>query len=103
MSLSKLKALHKMQAVRKFTNREAARDSFFRAFENYLADKAPLLLLMYYGVGGIGKTSLLKHLKSEIEATVRCFSWYLSRTTIGYRRSETPAWSSAISRTSGEP
>ena len=67
MPLSKLKALHKMQAVRKFTDREAARDSFFRAFDNYMAGNTPLLVLMYYGVGGIGKTTLLKHIKGEVE------------------------------------
>ena len=71
MALSKLKALHNMQAVRKFTDREAARDSFFRAFNNYLTGQTPLWVLMYYGVGGIGKTTLLKHIKSEIEPAAK--------------------------------
>ncbi len=66
MALSKLKALHNMQAVRKFTDREAARDAFFRAFDNYMTGQRPLLVLMYYGVGGIGKTSLLRHIKGEV-------------------------------------
>ena len=71
MALSKLKALYKMQAVRKFTDRETARDSFFRAFDNYMAGSTPLRVLMYYGVGGIGKTTLLKHIKSEVETKTK--------------------------------
>lgn len=78
MALSKLKVLHKMQAVCKFTDREAARDSFFQAFENYMAGNTPLLVLMYYGVGGIGKTTLLKHIKGEIERKTKETRWPLT-------------------------
>lgn len=71
MVLSKLKTLHNMQAVRKFTDRKVARDSFSRALDNYLTGQTPLWVLMYYGVGGIGKTTLLKHIKSEIEPAAK--------------------------------
>lgn len=67
MALSKLKAMREMQAVRKFTDREAARDAFFKAFYAYQRGKIGLRVLMYYGVGGIGKTTLLKKLKKEID------------------------------------
>jgi tetratricopeptide (TPR) repeat protein len=55
-----------MQAVRKFTDREAARDAFFNAFHAYQNGEIDLRVLMYYGVGGIGKTTLLKKLKKEM-------------------------------------
>ncbi len=71
MALSKLKAMRDMQAVRKFTDREAARDAFFRLFQKYQTGQIGLHVLMYYGVGGIGKTTLLKKLKREIDSIVR--------------------------------
>ena len=67
MALSKLKALHTMQAIRKFTDREHAVDAFYRAFNDYLEGNIHLKVLMYYGVGGIGKTTLLNHLMKKIK------------------------------------
>jgi hypothetical protein len=71
MALSKLKALHNIQAVRKFTDREAARDAIYRSLNNYLDGNKTLQVIMYYGVGGIGKTSLLKQIKSEIKPVAK--------------------------------
>lgn len=67
MALSKIKALRTMQAVRKFTDREHVIDAFFRVFNDYLSGNIHLKVLMYYGVGGIGKTTLLRHLMRKIK------------------------------------
>lgn len=65
MALSKLKASAKTQAVRKFTDREAPIEAFGHALRRYLSNDRRLQVLTYYGVGGIGKTSLLRHLQGE--------------------------------------
>lgn len=62
MALSNMKAMHKTQATRIFTDREKSRDSFYRSLNNYLSNISKLHVLMYYGIGGIGKTSLLEQL-----------------------------------------
>ncbi len=71
MALSKLKALHTTQATRKFTDRVHAVDAFCRAFNDYLEENIHLKVLMYYGVGGIGKTTLLSHLMKKINPTIK--------------------------------
>lgn len=63
MALSRLKALVATQAVRKFTDRESAKDAFARNLREHLAGRSSLRVLGYYGVGGIGKTSLLCELR----------------------------------------
>lgn len=65
--LSKIKALQKITATKTFTNREKAQDSFHKAMRSYLANKKNFITLMFYGVGGIGKSTLLRHLQSEID------------------------------------
>jgi len=67
MALSKIKALHTAQAVRKFTDREHAREAFFHAFNDYLSGSIRLKILMHCGIGGIGKATLLRHLNNEIK------------------------------------
>ncbi|NQS88591.1 tetratricopeptide repeat protein [Patescibacteria group bacterium] len=67
MALSKLKASAQIQAVRKFTNRDQAKNAYREVLTDYLERHFNLKVLSFYGVGGIGKTKLLKHLKSQTE------------------------------------
>jgi tetratricopeptide (TPR) repeat protein len=62
MALSRLKALAASPAVRKFTDRDSARGAFDKALSAYLSGADAFRVLAYYGVGGIGKTSLLTEL-----------------------------------------
>ncbi|WP_298754874.1 hypothetical protein [uncultured Psychroserpens sp.] len=61
MRLGKFKWI-KESAERKFTNRDASRTIFIEALEEYILDGDKLEIIVYYGVGGIGKTRLLKEL-----------------------------------------
>lgn len=68
MALSKYKLLAKSQAVRKFTDREHARDAFASNLQRYLCGDQPFKVLTFYGAGGIGKSSLLRELKRSVSA-----------------------------------
>lgn len=50
-------------AQRQFTDREEPQESFKKALENI--NEKEYSILTYYGVGGVGKSSLQKHLKSH--------------------------------------
>ncbi len=63
MALSRLKALVATQAVKKFTDRDNAKEAFNRNLGDYLSGHIRFKVLTYYGVGGIGKTSLLRELQ----------------------------------------
>jgi tetratricopeptide (TPR) repeat protein len=63
MTLSRLKAHAQAQAVRRFTNRENAKTAFSEALQACAQDPARLSVLVFYGFGGIGKSSLLRHLR----------------------------------------
>lgn len=60
--LSRGKARMTSVAVKIFTDREEPQASFQRALAMLEDGTSPFHVLMYYGVGGIGKTSLLRHL-----------------------------------------
>lgn len=64
--LSKIKALGQVRATKIFTDREQSQDSFSNALSSYLVGQKKLMVLMYYGVGGIGKSTLLKHLQKSV-------------------------------------
>ena len=58
------------QANRIFTDREEPRASFWKNYTRYkeqMQDDGEIRVLTYYGIGGIGKTSLLKKLISEMQ------------------------------------
>ena len=63
--LSKIKALGQIKATKIFTDREQARDSFSNALNSYATNQKKLVILMYYGVGGIGKSTLLNRLRQS--------------------------------------
>lgn len=63
--LSKFSNRNKFQAIRKFTNREEPRATFKKAFENLNNNEKIPHVLVYYGVGGIGKTKLLNELRKK--------------------------------------
>jgi hypothetical protein len=67
MALSRLKATAHLSAVRTFTDRENARDAFSSALANLESGRKNLKVLTYYGVGGIGKSRLLRHLCRMLE------------------------------------
>jgi tetratricopeptide (TPR) repeat protein len=69
-SLSKFRAKSQFRAIRKFTNREKPQQTYLRAFSHFCDNTNPMQVIMYYGIGGIGKTSLLNHLKQETEALI---------------------------------
>lgn len=65
MSLSKYKK-SKFKANRVFTDRDEPRRIFWHHFDQ-LVNGDYFKVLVYYGMGGIGKTSLQNHLMSEVE------------------------------------
>lgn len=66
MPLSKFRKDKKFHAVKKFTNREKPTKIFWIAFNDFYNNKKLLKVLVFYGIGGIGKTTLLKHLKNKL-------------------------------------
>jgi hypothetical protein len=62
MALSKLKAKATIAAVKKFTNRESALSTFTRSINEYQTYDHALKVISFYGIGGVGKTHLLKKL-----------------------------------------
>ncbi|MCL4322405.1 MAG: hypothetical protein M0016_00910 [Deltaproteobacteria bacterium] len=62
--LSKIKTLSNIKATKEFTDRDESKKIFLKAFDDYKNKKKKLNILVYYGIGGIGKTSLLKELKN---------------------------------------
>jgi tetratricopeptide (TPR) repeat protein/Cdc6-like AAA superfamily ATPase len=66
MALSKGKVKLAVKAVKKFTDREEPKASFSKALDGLYDGTRPFSVLMYYGIGGIGKTSLLRHLYQNL-------------------------------------
>ena len=57
------------QANKIFTDREQPRISFWNSYNEYktnMQTNGEIKVLAYYGIGGIGKTSLLRKLMSEM-------------------------------------
>ena len=84
VALSRLKALVASQAVKKFTDRENARDAFDNNLQAYLAGEITFKILTYYGIGGIGKTSLLKELKKTAKDRSEVEQWDLSLVNLDF-------------------
>ena len=62
MPLSQLRILAQSQAVKIFTDREHYKESFDHWFGRHVGGIDPWKVLVYYGVGGIGKSRLLQEL-----------------------------------------
>ena len=63
---------NKIKAIKEFTDREKPRKVFWNQYEklkNALDNKTdiPIQVIYYYGIGGIGKTSLLQKIRDEIK------------------------------------
>ena len=59
-----------IKATRVFTDREEPRAAFWKNYDRCIkemADGGNIHVLTYYGIGGIGKSSLLKKLMSEMD------------------------------------
>ena len=59
-----------VRATRKFTDREQPRKVFFDkydALKQQLPDVDDIYVITYYGVGGIGKSTLLRKLQEELK------------------------------------
>jgi len=56
----------KPKAAEIFTDREAPRAAFWKVY--HTMERGCIEIINYYGVGGIGKTSLLKQIRSELYA-----------------------------------
>ncbi len=55
------------KAIRIFTDRDEPRKVFKAAYKNFRDNGSKINVLSYYGVGGIGKTSLIRKIVSELE------------------------------------
>jgi len=68
MALSRLKATIQTQAVRIFSDREGATRAFRRTLNTCTNEPSTLRILNFYGVGGIGKSHLLLHLRTILNS-----------------------------------
>jgi len=62
------------KATRMFTDREEPRKAFwdkYNAYKSQMDGECEISVLSYYGIGGIGKSSLLKKLMAEMEEQLR--------------------------------
>ena len=84
MALSKLKLLAAGSATKKFTDRSSARSAFDKAIESYFSGDICFRVLTFYGVGGIGKTSLLRELGKQAARRAGARRIALSSITIDF-------------------
>jgi tetratricopeptide (TPR) repeat protein len=67
MSLSEFRSRRRARATQRFTDREEPQETFRRHLERLDADPNYFCVVTYYGVGGIGKSSLLRHLQQNLD------------------------------------
>lgn len=64
-----------IKAIKIFTDREEPRKAFWNKYETFKkvmeTDDCDVCILTYYGIGGIGKSSLLKKLQSEMDEKIK--------------------------------
>ncbi len=70
-SLTTLKAKGQSRAMQNFTNREEPIQTYFTALSHLRNQTKSLQVLTFYGIGGIGKTSLLRYLERETNSLVQ--------------------------------
>ncbi len=66
MSLSKFKKSNDFTAVRKFTNRDKPLEVFNTSLREVISGSRQFKVIVYYGYGGIGKSTLLNELNSSL-------------------------------------
>ena len=59
--------VRKMQAVRKFTDRNEPREAFNRILEDAMKHTDEFNVISFYGIGGFGKTRLINELSKQLE------------------------------------
>ena len=72
MKVRKNKELYRANKV--FTDREEPKSAFWKVYESFrhkISSEEDIHVLTYYGIGGIGKTSLLKQLISEMDEKIQ--------------------------------
>lgn len=62
-----------VSASKQFTDRAGYIETFWNSINNINKDDTKVL--MYYGIGGIGKTSLRKKIQTEIEEKNKNIVW----------------------------
>jgi tetratricopeptide (TPR) repeat protein len=77
MSLSRLRQRAARSASSAFIDRETLISLFNARWRTYSDNANSLRVLMYYGMGGIGKTALIRHLSSEMDALDGVVSFYV--------------------------
>lgn len=60
--------IDRIKAEKIFTDREEPRASFWNAYEEIVQDIENFKVLTYYGIGGIGKTTLMSKLAQEMDS-----------------------------------
>ena len=63
----------KLQTNKVFTDREGPRESFWKSYRQYketMLGEGEVKVLVYYGIGGIGKTTLLHKLQEEMRENI---------------------------------
>ena len=58
--------LNRIKAEKIFTDREAPREAFWKSYQEISNDMESYKVLTYYGIGGIGKTTLIAKLIQEV-------------------------------------
>ena len=58
--------LNRIKAEKIFTDREAPREAFWKLYQEISNDMESYKVLTYYGIGGIGKTTLIAKLIQEV-------------------------------------
>lgn len=59
--------IEKVEVNKVFTDRISARDAFWKSYDEINSDLENYKVLSYYGLGGIGKTTLIEKLISEVK------------------------------------
>lgn len=82
-----------IQAMTMFTNREKPREVFWNTYHKYVdalsvGDEEDIRLITYYGLGGIGKSTLLKKLIMEIKEYQKSHDTSIQYALVDFRNNQ---------------